>query len=79
MKDIIITGKALKKEAFIALGCFFVAFCLNVFAIIHYSRPAVELVSQIGYVVVVAVALYAILWIIRLIILLIKWIVRKFY
>ena len=77
MKDIIITGKALKRELFILLGCFVIAFGVNIYAVIHYSRPAVELVSQIGFVLVTAACLYVLLWMLRLIVLLIAYVVKK--
>jgi len=79
MKDIVISSKVVRRELFVALGCFIAAFCLNVYAIIHYSRPATELFSQIGYVVVCAVVIYLLLWLVRLIILLVRQIVKKFY
>ena len=69
MKDIVITRKALRRELFILLGCFIFAILLNIYAIIKYSRPAIELVSMIGYVIVVTVIAYLILVVIRLIIL----------
>ena len=71
MKDITISGKAVKREVWILLGCLVFAECLNVFAIVKYSRPAVELVSMIGYVIVTAIMTYVALLIIRLIIALI--------
>jgi len=77
MKDIVITGKKIRTELFIALGCLAFAECLNVFAIIKYSRPAVELVSMIGFVVVAAVLTYLLLLIVRLIIALVISIVKK--
>ena len=66
MRDIIIKGKDVRREAWILLGCLVFAECLNVFAIIKYSRPAVELVSMIGYVVFTAVISYLALLAIRL-------------
>lgn len=77
MKDIVITGKKIRTELLIALGCLAFAECLNVFAIIKYSRPAVELISMIGFVVVAAIITYMLLLIIRLVISLIISIVNK--
>lgn len=77
MKDIVITGKQIRRELYILLGCFIFAVCLNIFAIIKYSRPAVELVSMIGYVIAATVIVYLLLLIIRLIVWLVVWIVRK--
>lgn len=68
MKDIVISKKAISRELWILLGCLVFAECLNVFAIIKYSRPAVELVSMIGYVVVTALLTYLVLWLVRLLV-----------
>jgi uncharacterized membrane protein YdbT with pleckstrin-like domain len=79
MKDIVITRKALRRELFILLGCFIFAILLNIYAIIKYSRPAIELVSMIGYVIVVTVIAYLILVVIRLIILFFVWLINKIF
>lgn len=68
MKDIVITGKAIKREGLVLAGCLVLAICVNVLAIIKYSRPAIELLSMIGYVFVVAVAIYFCLLTLRLVI-----------
>ena len=54
MKDIIITSKKLKQERNIFLLSFLLAFIINVIAIIIYSRPWIEIISQIGYVIAVS-------------------------
>lgn len=54
MKDIIITSKKLKQERNIFLLSFLLAFIINVIAIIIYSRPWIEIISQIGYVIVIS-------------------------
>lgn len=77
MKDIVITGKKVRTELFIALGCLIFAECLNVFAVIKYSRPAVELISMIGFVVVAAVITYLLLLLVRLLVALVVCAVRK--
>jgi hypothetical protein len=77
MKDVTIKGKSIKRELWILLGCFIFAVCVNIFAIIKYSRPAKELITMIGYVIAVAIITYIALWIIRLIVMLIIWIIRK--
>lgn len=78
MKDIVISSKALKRELFVALGCFIAAFCMNIYAILHFTRPATELISQIGYVIVCAFIIYVILWLVRLIVILVREILKKF-
>ena len=65
MKDIIITSKKLKQERNIYLLSFLLAFIINVIAIIIYSRPWIEIISQIGYVIVISFFIYLILWIPR--------------
>ena len=65
MKDIIITSKKLKQERNIYLLSFLIAFIINVLAIIVYSRPWIEIISQIGYVIVISFFIYLILWIPR--------------
>ena len=65
MKDIIITSKKLKQERNIFLLSFLLVFIINVIAIIIYSRPWIEIISQIGYVIVISFFLYLIFWIPR--------------
>lgn len=77
MKDITIKEKSIRRELWILLGCFVFAVCVNIFAIIKFSRPAKELVTMIGYVLVVAIIAYISLWLMRLIALLVIWIMRK--
>ena len=66
MKDIVITGKHLRRELFVLLSCFAAACLINLGAIIAYGRPAKELVTMIGYVVFVTLGLYLLLWLVRL-------------
>ena len=77
MKDILITGKAVRRELFILLGCFVAAFCINAGAIIGYGRPAQELFTMIGYVLFITLLVYLLLWIVRLLILAIASLFRK--
>ena len=65
MKDIIITSQKLKRERNIYLLRIILAFIVNVIAIIVYSRPWIEVISQIGYVIVISIFIYFILWIPR--------------
>lgn len=77
MKDITIKEKSIRRELWILLGCFVFAVCVNIFAIIKFSRPAKELVTMMGYVIIVAIITYIVLLVIRLVALLIVWIIRK--
>ena len=65
MKDIIITSQKLKRERNIYVVSFILGFIVNVIAIIVYSRPWIEVISQIGYVIVISIFIYFILWIPR--------------
>ena len=77
MKDIVIKGTSIKRELWVLLGCFIAAYGLNIYSILHWSRPATELYMTIGYVVVFAVGIYVALWIVRLVVLLLKTIILK--
>jgi len=69
MKDLVISGKRVKTELMIALGCFICAVLINIICIIVYHSQWHEIFSQIGFTVFVAVALYVLLLIIRLLVL----------
>ncbi len=77
MKDIVITGAKVRRELLILLACFAVAECINAGAIIWYSRPAAELVTMLGYVIVVTVIIYLLVLILRLLAALVVFLVRK--
>lgn len=77
MEDIVITGRKVKRELIIALGCLVFAECLNIFAVIRYARPAVELVSMIGFVFVAAIITYLLLLIARALVAAVIWVCRK--
>ncbi len=66
MKDTVITAKVKRREILLAAGCLLAAFLVNAFAIIRYGTPWTELFSQLGYVVILAVIIYAVLWAVRL-------------
>ena len=48
MKDIVISGRLVRREIIIALSCFLLSFCINVGSVIAYSKPWVEVFTQIG-------------------------------
>ena len=76
MKDIIITPKRLKAELIVLLSAFVIAFCINVYAVIKYGTPWVEVFSQIGYVSILTAILYAIHWVVRILVWLVMLAVR---
>ncbi len=79
MKDMIISGETVRRELLILLCCFIIGMLTNVGAIIVYDRPFVELFTQIGFVIVFSLILYFALWIIRLIVMLVRLIVRTIF
>ncbi|OPZ14934.1 MAG: hypothetical protein BWZ06_00616 [Bacteroidetes bacterium ADurb.BinA261] len=77
MKDIIIPVQRQKKELRILLICFACSFLLNIAAIIIYKTSWAEIITQIGYVIIIALALYVLIAIIRLIVYLISRFFKK--
>lgn len=67
MKDLRITAKRQKKELKFFLFCFITAFAINITSILIYKTRWIELISSIGYVLVLAVLLYVVLVFLRLI------------
>ena len=67
----------IRRELYVLLGCFVVAFLTNVGAIIAYDRPWVELVSQIGFVFFITGGVYFLLAIVRVIICLVVKLFKK--
>ena len=72
MKPIVIDSKFVKRELYILLGCFIAAVIFDLVGIILYKRPAIELITTIGYEVVIALGLYAFLALIRILVFLIR-------
>ena len=72
MKDTLITARRKKTEIITALVCFALAFLLNIVCIIVYKTPFKEVFTQIGYIIVISVALYVIWTAIRLLV----WLIR---
>ena len=72
MKPIIIDSKFIKRELWILLGCFVAAVIFDLVGIIMFKRPAIELVTTIGYEVVIALGLYAFLALVRILVFLVS-------
>jgi len=66
MKDTFITARRKKYELITFLVCFLMANLANIYAIIAYHTPALELITSILYVFIFAVALYIFWCLIRL-------------
>ena len=68
MKDVIITGKKIKKELIILLISFVAAFLLNIYAISKYETDWAEMLGQLHVVLAIALIIYLIVVVLRLII-----------
>lgn len=66
MPTIHIPDQRLRSELISLLVCFLIANALNVYAIIHYESPVIELISSILYVLMATAVLYAVWVVIRL-------------
>lgn len=77
MKDTVITAQAKKRELWILLACFVVANITNWVAIIRFSAPWYEVFTQIGYVVVTTLVIYALIAVLRIAFKVYKLITRK--
>jgi hypothetical protein len=77
MKDTIITARAKKRELWILLACIVVANITNWVAIIRFSAPWYEVFTQIGYVVVTSLVIYALIAVLRIAFKVYKLITRK--
>ena len=77
MKDIIITSQKIKRERNIDLICFLLSFAINIIAILVYTRPWIEIFTQLGYVLVISFFIYFILWIPRILIIWLRHLLRK--
>lgn len=65
-KDTVISAGTKKREFIILVCCFAAAFLLNIIAIIIHGSPARELVTQLHVVALVALFLYALAAILRI-------------
>ena len=67
MKDITITGLRIKKEIIIAVVSLLAAIILNIFSIAKFKTDWSELFGQLHVVILVAIAIYILVLIFRLI------------
>ena len=77
MKPIVIDSKFVKRELWILLGCFVAAVIFDLVGIIMFKRPAIELLTTIGYEVVIALGLYAFLALVRILVFLVSRLFKK--
>jgi hypothetical protein len=64
-KDTTLSAVRKKREALILLVCFLGAYILNIIGIIKHGTPARELITQLHVVLLVALVLYAIILLLR--------------
>lgn len=67
MKDITITASQLRKELIIFVVCFAAAFGLNIFSIAKFETDWSEILGQLHVVLGIALIIYIIVGLIRLI------------
>lgn len=67
MKDTVITVAVKRRELWIWLTCFIVSNMVNITTIICYTTPWYEIFTQLGYVTVMSVLLYALTVVARLV------------
>lgn len=72
MKDLVIKGKTFERELRVLLGCAVFACLLNIYAIIKHGTSWAELITMLHYVVLLAIAVYVLLWLPRLLVKLIR-------
>ena len=77
MKDIIITSQKIKRERNIYLICFLLSFAINIIAILVYTRPWIEIFTQLGYVLVISFFIHFILWIPRILVIGLRHLLQK--
>jgi len=68
MKDLVINGKRIIKELIILASLFILSFIINVIAILIHDTEWIELLSQLHVVLILTLVLYALLWLVRLVI-----------
>ena len=77
MKDTLITAERKKIEVITLIVCFILANLANLYAILAYETPLAELLTSLGYVLVVTVFFYVIWCILRLAFYGVRFIFRK--
>ncbi|MCQ2153294.1 MAG: hypothetical protein MJY44_01805 [Bacteroidales bacterium] len=65
-KDSVITARRKRRELAVALVCFGLAVLINVYSIIRFNCPWSEFFTQIGFVILLAACIYAVLAAVRL-------------
>ena len=77
MKEIVISEKIVKRELWVLLGCFVFAVLFDIVGIIKYGKPFTEVFMTIGYELVIAAVVYAVLAFFRIVVWLIVRLFKK--
>jgi hypothetical protein len=77
MKDTVITAKRKKTELITLLVLFILSNLINVYAIVAYNSPAIELFMSLGFVVASTLVLYVVWTLLRLLTYALRQIRRK--
>jgi len=68
MKDVVIKGKWIKRELILLAVIFFLALIINMIGIVKHDTRWIEMLSQIHVVLILTLLVYALVWLVRLII-----------
>lgn len=77
MKEMVISEKVIKRELWVLLGCFVFAVLFDIVGIIKFGKPFTEVFMTIGYEIVIAAVVYAVLAFLRVVVWLIAGLFKK--
>jgi len=79
MKETVITTGMKRRELWIMLTCFLAAYLMNIIGIIKFHTPAIELLTKIPLVLLIAALFYAVVVLLRILYFLVSrlWIRNK--
>jgi len=68
MKDMLIPGRRISREIMILIGCFVIAFALNIYSIIKYKTAWSELLTTLPITLAIAIVIYVLFGLLRLVV-----------
>ncbi len=68
MKDLVIKGKWIKRELVLLAVIFLLAVIINIIGIVKHDTRWIEMLSQMHVVLILTLLVYALIWLVRLII-----------
>jgi len=68
MKDVVIKGKWIKRELILLAVIFLLAVIVNIIGIVKHDTRWIEMLSQMHVVLILTLLVYALIWLVRLII-----------